>query len=189
MDHAEIEQTLHALFPILKEESLNSFATFCAYKQVSKHTAILSEGKYHHYSYIILEGAAKSYYLADAKEVCIWFAFENEAIGSTATFQGLPSQETVVSLEDCHLLQIHLQKLRELAQRDLATSHLLNDLLMEYILYTEEKLRQFQFMTAQERYKALLDKAPDILQRVSLTDIASYLGVSRETLSRIRALK
>jgi CRP-like cAMP-binding protein len=44
-------------------------------------------------------------------------------------------------------------------------------------------------MNSQERYKALIKDSPEILQRVSLTDIASFLGVSRETLSRIRAKK
>ena len=160
-----------------------------AYKQASKQTEILSEGKYHPYTYIILEGAAKAYYLTDGKEVCNWFAFENEAIGSMSTFLGLPSNETIVLLEDAHLLQIQLQQLKELAQRDLSTSQFLNGLLIEQMMYTEERLRQLQFMTAQERYAALLEKEPAVLQRVSLTDIASYLGVSRETLSRIRAMK
>ena len=53
----------------------------------------------------------------------------------------------------------------------------------------EEKLYQLQFMSSEERYKALINATPVILQKVSLTDIASYLGVSRETVSRIRAKK
>ena len=189
MDHTELKYTLHALFPMLKEASLNSMLAICEYKQASKHTEIISEGKFHPYSYIILSGGVKSYYLKDSKEVCTWFAFENEPVGSMATFQGLPSNETVEFLEDSTMLRIHMKKLKELAQQDLSISQLLNDLLMEYILFTEEKFRQLQFMTAQERYAALLDKEPDVLQRVSLTDIASYLGVSRETLSRIRAMR
>ena len=68
-------------------------------------------------------------------------------------------------------------------------SHLLNALLTEHALFLEEKLYQLQFMSSQERYKALIAAAPEVLQRVTLTDIASYLGVSRETLSRIRNKK
>ncbi|MEO1449940.1 MAG: Crp/Fnr family transcriptional regulator [Bacteroidota bacterium] len=177
------------LYPSLEGETLDAFATFCTYKQVSKDTEIISEGRYHPYSYIILNGSVKSYYLKDGKEVCIWFAFEHEIIGSMATFQGLPSKETLVFLEDAELIQLHAEELKKLAQRDLSISLLLNDLLLEHAMFTEEKLRQMQFMTAQERYAALLEKEPDMLQRVSLTDIASYLGVSRETLSRIRRMK
>lgn len=189
MDNTQLKSVLHSLFPALKEESINALIGFCVFKEVSKNTEIISEGKYHHYSYIILKGGVKSYYFKDPKKVCIWFAFENEIIGSMSTFQGLTSRETIVFLEDSSVIQIQIQKLKELAQRDLSISQLLNDLLTEHVLFTEEKLRQLQFMTAQERYTALLDKAPGILQRVSLTDIASYLGVSRETLSRIRAMR
>lgn len=189
MDHTELKRTLHLLFPTLKEKTLDSLVPFCAYKHVSKQTKILSEGKHHPYSYVILTGAAKSYYFKDAKEVCIWFAFENEAIGSMATFQGLPSRETVESLEETDLIQLQIEELKELAQRELAISQLVSEMILEHAMFVEEKLRQLQFMTAQERYTTLLDKTPGILQRVSLTDIASYLGVSRETLSRIRAMK
>jgi len=61
--------------------------------------------------------------------------------------------------------------------------------MMEHALFLEEKLYQLQFMSSEERYNALVDVAPEVLQKVSLTDIASYLGVSRETLSRIRNKK
>lgn len=189
MDHTELKHTLHSLFPILTEESLNAFISYCEYQQVSKHTTIISEGKRHPYLYIILQGAVKSYYLKDGKEVCIWFAFEHEIIGSMATFYDLPSRETIEFLEDAKLLRIQMKQLKELAQRDLSTSQMFNNLLMEHVMFTEDKLRQLQFMTAQERYAALLEQEASILQRVSLTDIASYLGVSRETLSRIRAQK
>jgi len=189
MDKPELQQTLQTFFPTLNKESIHSLGSFCMYRKVSKQTEIISEGKRHPYTYIILEGAAKSYYLKDGKEICIWFAFENEAIGSMSTFQDLPSTETITLLEDSHLLQISLKELGELAQRDLSTSHMLTELIMEHAMYTEEKLRQMQFMTAQERYTTLLQKEPSVLQRVSLTDIASYLGVSRETLSRIRGKK
>ena len=189
MEHSELKRTLQLLFPILDQESLNTLARHSVYMKVSNQTEIISEGKRHHFAYVILLGGAKSYYLKDGKEICTWFAFENEVIGSMANFQGFPSKETIVLLEDSDVIQIQMMELKELAQRDLSTSQLLNDLLMEYSIFIEEKLRQLQFMSARERYTSLLEKAPDILQRVSLTDIASYLGVSRETLSRIRAMK
>jgi len=65
----------------------------------------------------------------------------------------------------------------------------MNNIIIEHALYTEERLYQIQFMTSQERYQTLIEATPEILQKVSLTDIASFLGVSRETLSRIRAKK
>ena len=59
-------------------------------------------------------------------------------------------------------------------------------MLEEHALFLEYRLQQLLFMSSKERYENLLKAAPEVFQRVSLTDIASYLGVSRETLSRIR---
>ena len=92
-------------------------------------------------------------------------------------------------LEDSKLLQFKTESIKELANSNLDVSHLLNYIITEHAVFLEEKLYQLQFMSSEERYKALINVAPEILQKVSLTDIASYLGVSRETLSRIRRNK
>ena len=65
----------------------------------------------------------------------------------------------------------------------------MSDIWSDHAIFLEERLYQLQFMDSDEKYKALILQNPEILQRVSLTDIASFLGVSRETLSRIRAKK
>ena len=57
----------------------------------------------------------------------------------------------------------------------------------KYYIRLEERYVNFQFKTAAERYQLLIENAPHILQRVSLGHIASYLGISQETLSRIRS--
>jgi CRP-like cAMP-binding protein len=76
-----------------------------------------------------------------------------------------------------------------LSRLDLSISNLITDLIIGHALTIEENLYQIQFMSGGERYKALLETTPKLLQKVSLTDIASYLGLSRESLSRIRAKK
>jgi CRP-like cAMP-binding protein len=92
-------------------------------------------------------------------------------------------------LEDSELIKLNIEKIKELAQTDLSISNLLNNLWEEHAIFLEERLYQLQFMNSHERYKVLIKNTPEILQRVSLTDIASFLGLSRETLSRIRAKK
>ena len=148
---------------------------------------MISEGKRHHYIYLILKGSVKSYYSKESKEVCVWFSLENEIIGTTSTIQGGASKETLELLEDSELVKLNIEKIKELAQTDLSISNLLNNLWEEHAIFLEERLYQLQFMNSHERYKVLIKNTPEILQRVSLTDIASFLGLSRETLSRIRA--
>lgn len=85
------------------------------------------------------------------------------------------------------MIKFNIEKIKELTLTDLSISHLMNGIIIEHTLYREERLYQLQFMTSKKRYKVLYESTPEIFQEVSLTDIASYLGVTRETLSRIRS--
>ena len=189
MGNSELQETLKSYFPILEEESLNDIVKHSSYLKSTKGTQLISEGKRHHYIYFIVKGSVKSYYSKESKEVCVWFSLENEIIGTTSTIQGGASKETLELLEDSELIKLNIEKIKELAQTDLSISNLLNNLWEEHAIFLEERLYQLQFMNSHERFKALIKDTPEILQRVSLTDIASFLGVSRETLSRIRAKK
>ncbi len=189
MSNIEIQEVIKLNFPNLKKESLIFFAKHSSILNSTKGTKLVSEGKKHNYFYLILKGCAKAYYIKDSKEVCSWFAFENEVLATIRTFNGQPSNETILLLEDSKLIQFNTKSFKELASINLDVSHLINDIISEHAVFLEEKLYQLQFMSSKERYKALLKVAPEVLQKVSLTDIASYLGVSRETLSRIRRKK
>ncbi len=189
MKSSELEKIVKHYFPNLNGGSLNSVTKQSSFFKSTKGTRLISEGKRHNYFYISLKGAVKSYYSKDSREVCTWFAFENEAIATMSTFEGFPSKETIELLENCEFIRFNIQQLKELSKSDLQIIHLLNALTVEHTLCIEERLYQLQFMTSEERYNTLIDNSPEILQRVSLTDIASYLGVSRETLSRIRGKK
>lgn len=189
MGDSELQETLKSYFPILEEESLNDLVKHSSYLKSTKGTQLISEGKRHHYIYLIVKGSVKSYYSKESKEVCVWFSLENEIIGTTSTIQGGASKETLELLEDSELIKLNIEKIKELTQTDLSISHLLNNLWEEHAIFLEKRLYQLQFMNSHERYKALIKNTPEILQRISLTDIASYLGVSKETLSRIRAKK
>ncbi len=189
MGNSELQETLKSYFPILEEESLNDIVKHSSYLKSTKGTKLISEGKRHHYIYLIVKGSIKSYYSKESKEVCVWFSLENEIIGTTSTIQGGASKETLELLEDSELIKLNIEKMKELAQTDLSISNLLNNLWEAHAIFLEERLYQLQFMNSHERYKVLIKNTPEILQRVSLTDIASFLGLSRETLSRIRAKK
>jgi CRP-like cAMP-binding protein len=187
MSKSELQETLKSFFPNLEEGSLNALMKHSSYLKANKGTKLISEGKRHNYFYLILKGGVKSYYSKESREVCMWFAFENETMGTITTYEGFPSKETVELLEDSELIKFNIEKIKELTLADLSISNLINNLIIEHTLCIEERLYQLQFMTSQKRYKALLETTPELLQRVSLTDIASFIGISRETLSRIRS--
>ncbi len=189
MNKTEIQEIIKSHFPTLNKDSVIILSKYASFLNLKKRTELISERKRHHNFYLILKGSAKAYYTKESKEVCSWFAFENEIVATIRAFNGLPSNETIVLLEDSKLLQFKTESIKELANTNIDVSHLLNYIITEHAVFLEEKLYQLQFMSSEERYKALINVAPEILQKVSLTDIASYLGVSRETLSRIRRNK
>lgn len=187
MNQLVLKKNLSSFFPNLSKSSLDSFIKNVTYLKLTKGTKLISEGKRHHYFYMIISGSVKSFYLKGSKEVCLWFAFENEIVSTISTFEGEPSNETIELLEDSELIRFKTTPIKELAQTNLEISHLITQLIIEHAEFLEERLYQLQFMSSEERYESLIEVAPKVLQKISLTDIASYLGISRETLSRIRS--
>ena len=170
----------------LSDETYDVFMEFAIIKEYPKGKILIEHGKKNEFVFFLISGSAKSYNYKDSKQICLWFAFESDCIATIRSLDDLISQETVELLEDSELIQIKLGDLMTLSNQFTSISSLMVQLLKEHILFLEYKLNGLQFMTSEERYDKLIRDYPEVLQRVSLTDIASYLGISRETLSRIR---
>ena len=170
----------------LSDETYDVFMEFAIIKEYPKGKILIEHGKKNEFVFFLISGSAKSYNYKDSKQICLWFAFESDCIATIRSLDDLISQETVELLEDSELIQIKLGELMTLSNQFTSISSLILQLLKEHILFLEYKLNGLQFMTSEERYDKLIRDFPEVLQRVSLTDIASYLGLSRETLSRIR---
>ena len=179
-----IDFYLEDLFP--REEAIRSIGPHLSVVEKTKGTILIEEGGYHNYAYFLLEGVVRSYYLKEGTEVNIWFAFEEEMLGSLQNYVGKPSNLSVELLEDCTLISLRLDSLREAAKSDLILNVFIRRILEEYAEFLEERLFGYQHMSSMDRYKHLLETDKKILERVSLTHVASYLGMSRETLSRLR---
>lgn len=152
-----------------------------------KGTVLIREGQTHHYVYFLVRGAVRSFYLKDGVEVNTWFAFENDIVGSFQNYLGYPSKETIASLEDCRLVAINLSTLKPQVSQSLPVSNFVRQVIEEYTEFLEERLFKLQFTNGMDRYRYLVENEPETFQRVPLTYIASYLGFTRETLSRLRA--
>ena len=190
MNKTEIKELVKSIYPHLDNTALKVIVDSTHYIKRPKATKLITAGQRHPYFYLIVKGRVKTYYLRDSKQVCTWFAFENDIVATLSNIvKGNPSFETIELLEDSEFLQFEIDSLETLAESNLSASQLMTELITEHATFLEERLYQLQFMTSKERYVALIEEVPEVLQRVSLTDIASFLGVSRETVSRIRATK
>lgn len=151
-----------------------------------KGSILVAEGEYHGYIYFILKGCARSYHKTAGREAINWFALEQEWVGSLYNFQGRVSKETIEFLEDSQCLRFNTEKLKQLQADEKEAAHFQIQLMEEYIVYLEQRIGVLAHREGMERYLHLLETKPEYLQRISVTHLASYLGLSRETLSRLR---
>ena len=186
MNKSEIIIFLKSLYSYLESNTLSEIAGFCDYLKLSKGTELIQERKRHGYFYFITKGSVKSYYLHEGNEICTWFAFEKEMVSTIKTFEGLTSNETIELLEDSEFIRINTEAFKSLTGTKASLSRLINELIIGHAIFLEELL-YLQSKPGKVRYEILIKAEPQLLQRVSLTDLASFLGLSRETLSRIRS--
>ncbi|AUD01232.1 Crp/Fnr family transcriptional regulator [Spirosoma pollinicola] len=142
--------------------------------------------------YFIEKGVVRGYYIkmggqGDGKEVTSWFMRENDFIISIVSFYSRqPAQEYIELLEDCILWSITYDQLQQL-YRDFPEFNAIGRLLTEkYYVLSEGRTQNLRMQAAPERYQQLVTDFPAIFQRVPLKYIASHLGISPETLSRLR---
>src|SRR5690606_16575768 len=115
------------------------------------------------------------------------FFFENEIATNVQSFSsGQRSEFNIVACETLVVIVFAKQKLFEIAGQSKEIEALGRSCIRQYALKQEELSTLFQLYSAEERLAYLENKRPEILQRVSLSQLASFLGVKRETLSRIR---
>lgn len=157
---------------------------------LAKNEFLLTEGKTCKHLYFLSQGAARGYYNLDGKEITHWFAFENDFVTSLHSFiTGEPSVENIHLLEGSILFSISKESLTQLLNRYHEIERIVRLAYEKYYIRLEDRLINAQFKSAAERYEKLLLERPQILERVSLGMIASYLGISQETLSRVRGKK
>ncbi|MET0466715.1 MAG: Crp/Fnr family transcriptional regulator [Chitinophagaceae bacterium] len=155
---------------------------------ISRNEYLLTEGRICRHLYFLEKGALRGYYTLDDKEITHWFGFENDFVTSFHSFiTGEPSVENLQLLEGTVLWSISKDTLTALLGKFHEIERLLRIAYEKYYIRLEERFVNAQFKTATERYDQLLAQTPHILERVPLGQVASYLGISQETLSRIRA--
>lgn len=172
----------------LSAEAQNALQDAFEKKTISKNEYLLSEGQVCRQLYFLEKGALRGFYNLDGKEITHWFGFEKDFVTSFHSFiTQEPAVENIQLLEGCILWSISKETLTALFNKYHEIERLVRIAYEKYYIRLEERFVNAQFKTATERYENLLQQTPHILERVPLGCIASYLGISQETLSRIRS--
>lgn len=183
-----VEAFLENHEPKLQPEVVALLRPLIEARHYPKKHLLVRENEVHGKVYLVLKGASRSFYLQNGREVHTWFAFEDDVIGSLRNFKDLPSRESIELLEDSLLLAFDIPGMRRLMASHGELALFVNQALLDYALFMEERFFDFNLRSAHEKFTTLMRKEPELFQRVPLTYIASYLGISRETLSRMRAV-
>lgn len=155
---------------------------------LAKNDYLVTEGKVCRHLYFVQQGALRGYYTLDGKEITHWFGFEKDFVTSFHSFiTQEPAVENIQLLEGSVLWSISKDTLTSLFNQHHEIERLVRIAYEKYYIRLEERFVNAHFKSATERYEHLLQQTPHILERVPLGHIASYLGISQETLSRIRS--
>ena len=175
--------------PITSECELDLVAR-CRLLQLEKSAILVREGQYADKTYFIAQGAARAYYLKDGREITDWFAFEDAFISAiNSFFLNIPSPYFIELLEPAVIVEISRNTMLELCDKHHSFDRLCRIIVTKTMLQLQQRVVSMQFESAQQKLDNLLAIRPDITQRVPLGHIASYLGITLETLSRIRHQK
>lgn len=154
----------------------------------SKNEYLLTQGQVCRNLYFLEKGALRGFYDLDGKEITHWFGFENDFVTSFHSFiTGEAAVENIQFIEGSILWMISKETLNNLFNQHHEIERLVRIVYEKYYIRLEERFVNAQFKAASERYENLLLHTPHIIERVPLGYIASYLGISQETLSRIRS--
>ncbi len=138
--------------------------------------------------YFIEKGLTRTYYYKDGRDVTDWISTESQFAGSIVSFlTRCPDHRIVELLEPSVLWSVPYRALEALYAQFHDMERLGRLLVSHGLVLLQQRFDDLHLATALERYQRLLVTNPTLLQRVPLGMIASYLGVSAETLSRIRA--
>lgn len=137
--------------------------------------------------YIVLKGGARIFYYKDGHDVTEHFAFENEMmVRVESLFTGQPTLKGIQTLDASTILGIDAYQLFQLYDKYRDIERLFRLLFEKEHVNTVKRLESLQFQNAMERYRELL-QTTDLVHKIPLKHIASYLGITQVSLSRIRA--
>lgn len=171
----------------LKPEDCDIFEPYLTTKKLKEKTFFLTEGKICKEIGFINAGAFRTYYLADGKEINTQFCFENQFIVDYDSFLNeKPSRYFIQTLEDTEVICFNLQALQKAYELSQNWERLGRIMAEQSFTYTTRRVESFMFLDGEQRYLQLVKEEPEIFNRVPLYHIASYIGLERESLSRLR---
>lgn len=160
----------------------------CSSLMIQKGDFLLKEGQRSSRSYFVENGLLRQFYMdGKGKEYILQFAPENWFVSNRESeYLDKPSSYFIEAIEDSAVLVIEKELIRKLSKNNPDFLEFNTQLLHKHIASLQKRVTQLQSHSARERYLDFIKTYPDVLLRVPQTYVASYLGITPESLSRVR---
>lgn len=177
---------LSNIYP-LKPETVNYINKHAISIKVLKGKHLIKKGDICDHVYFIKKGVLRAYLKVDDKEITTWISAENELVTSIKGFYlQEPASKYIQALENTEVLALHRADLQYMYKFHDEMNFINRKLLEKLYVSAEDRALISRLPQAMDRYKYFLETRPNLIGRVPLKYIASYLSVADETLSRIR---
>ncbi len=171
----------------ISDESKSALQSIISTKNFSKNEIIQDINTSCRTVYIVKSGCARIFYFKDGNDITEHFAFENEIIvRAESLFSGKPTSKGIQAIDETTMLAIDSESLFKLYDQHHDLERLFRLIFEKEYVNTVRRIESLQFKSAKERYLELLEST-NYVQKIPLKYIASYLGITQVSLSRIRA--
>ena len=182
-----IIRKIRTYYPV-SNEALEALVSLFERVVFPSRTIIIHAGKLDRKVYFIEKGITRSYVLHNGKQLTTWFSKEGDAAcGSWDLYRHKAGFEYVETLEETTVYSISVEQLDELYRSYIDLANWMRVLQQENFLRLQDMHIRRLSWPAQERYEYLTRECPEIIRRANLGYIASFLGITQQSLSRIRA--
>lgn len=178
---------IQSLYPV-SDKAAEDLVSICTEIKYKKNAIVQPIGHTCRTIYFINKGALRIFYFKGETDITESLEFENAFVARVESLvTGEPSRKGIQAVEDSTLLAINADRLGELYNEHLDIERLFRKIFLNAFITTLKRIEDIQFRSAEERYTLFLKDHPDVLRRIPLKYIASYLGITQVSLSRIRA--
>lgn len=183
-----IDAVVDSRFPEMSKEGRQLLGEVLIRKEINKGDTALNEGEVCHDILFVAKGMLRQFYYKNGKDVTEHFSYEGCIVICIESFlKQEPTRLMVEALEPSIVYQLPYDKLQQLNETSVEINQFYRKILEYSLIVSQIKADAWRFETAHDRYNLLMDYHPEVIRRAPLSHIASYLLMTPETLSRVRA--
>jgi CRP-like cAMP-binding protein len=172
----------------LSAESKQALSAVAKRLELKKGHVLVRQHSVCNHLYFVENGLTRTHYYNEDKDVTDWLSPENTFSCSIVSFiSRKPDRRQIELLEPSVLWSFQFYEMEQLCAKHHEIERMLRHLVSSGLVQLQKRFDDLHFSTALQRYQTLMNENPTLIQRVPLGMIASYLGITQETLSRIRS--